>query len=422
MMRISESSIQKKWYSKIWIIIPCVIFVGFSIYLILDYYGPREIMIKPDTVMGMPVFRVEDEELIVQEFDKEGSLWVTRGMWAYQKEPRTNKFLRRFHIPTGPSIFWLRNFSLIRRLTLRPECVELLIMPDEKALAMSDGCMWYRPGYEKKFKKTLTLRHYGIGIGQGIRNDGWDILNDGTILFGEYFRNANRSDVCLYASMDNGESWRVVHKFPPGKIRHIHAVQQDPYEDKAWILTGDNKHEPMICWTDDGGRTLNIIGEGSQKWRVTQLVFTENALFWGTDTDLPRDVGLYRYDRKLKKIEKLSSTKGTVLYATRLAGGTIVMSTQSSKGSLSGKPENKTRLIIIQDEKNVVSVVFGEMASPKKYAKLRFQRRQGNNSLVISVLNHKEYNNDLLIIPEKSLIDFVDRNLLEGKRLSSLRD
>ncbi len=358
-------------------------------------------MVKSDAVMGMPVFRVEDEELIVQEYDKEGSLWVTRGMWAYQMKPGTNKFVRRFHIPTGPSIYWLRNFSLIRRLTLRPECVELLLMPNGKALAMSAGRIWYRPGYKEKIKETFTLRHYGIGIGQGIRNDGWDILNDGKILFGEYFVNKNRSIVRLYCSQDNGENWRIIHEFPPGKTRHIHAIQQDPFEDKAWVLTGDNKHEPMISWTDDGGNTLNAIGRGTQKYRATQLVFTDKFLFWGADTDHPKDGGIYRYDRKLKKIEKFSSSKGVVLYATRLTGGTIVMSTQSTKGSL-GKKETKTRLIIIQDEKNVVSSVFGEEASRKKYAKLRFQRRQGNNSLVISVLNHKEYNNDLLIIPENS--------------------
>lgn len=421
MLRMKESSIQKFRFNNIWFLISCIIFAGLSTYFILDYYGPREIMVKPDAVMGMSLFRVEDEELIVQEYDKEDSLWVTRGMWAYQMKPRTNKFVRRFHIPSGPSIYWLRNFSLIRSLTKRPECVELLVMPDGKALAMSAGKIWCRPGYKEKFKETIVLRHYGVGIGQGIRNDGWDMLNDGRILFGEYFRNRNSSNVCLYGSRDNGESWRVAHEFPPGKIRHIHAIQKDPFGDKAWVLTGDNKHEPMISWTDDGGNTLNIIGQGAQKYRATQLVFTNNAVFWGSDTDHPKDGGIYRYDRKLKKIEYFSSTTGIVLYATRLAGGTIVMSTQSSKGSFS-KKETKTRLIIIRDEKKVVSMDFGEEDSRKKYAKLRFQRRQGNNSLVISVLNHKEYNNDLLIIPEYSIKDFVDRNIIKEKRLITLRD
>ncbi len=410
---MKNSTIHKFCINKKSLFILFVVFVGFSTYFILDYYGPREIMVKSDTVLGMPVFRVEDEELIVQEYDKEGSLWVTRGMWAYQMKPGANKFVRQFHIPTGLSIFWLRNFSLIRRLTLRSECVELLLLADKKALAMSAGRIWYRAGMKEKFQESLTLRHYGIGIGQGIRNDGWDILKDGRILFGEYFRNKNRSNVRLYSSQDNGENWRVAHEFPPGKIRHIHAIQQDPYIDKAWVLAGDNNHEPMISWTGDGGNTQNTIGQGIQKYRATQLVFTNNYLFWGADTDHPKHIGIYRYDRKLKKTEKFFSTKGVVLYATRLAGGTIVMSTQSTKGSLS-KKETKTRLIIIQDEKKVFSTIFGEMDSPKRYAKLRFQRRQGNNSLVITVLNHKKYNNDLFIIPEHSLNGFVDKNLFSS--------
>ena len=415
MIPFKESSIQKTTLNKKWILISCVIFSVLITYLTLDYYGPSEIMVNPDTVMGMPVFRVEDEELIVQEYDKEGSLWVTRGLWAYEMKPRTNKFVRRFHIPTGPTIYWLRNFSVIRRITLRPECVELLVMPEGKALSMSAGRIWYRPGYKKRFKETFALRHYGIGIGQGIRNDGWDILNDGRILIGEYFMNKNSSNVRLYCSQDKGENWHIVHEFPQGKIRHIHAVQQDPYEDKAWILTGDTSDEPMVAWTEDGGQTLNKIGQGSQKYRVTQLVFTNNALIWGADTGHPKECGIYRYDRKMKKIEKLSTTKGVVLYATKLTGGIIAMSTHSTdKLGMRGIQDTKTKVIIIKDEKNVVSFEFGEMDSRMKYAKLRFQRRQGNKSLVISVLNHKEYNNDLLIIPEYSLKGIVDRDLMKG--------
>ena len=109
---MKESSIQKFRFLKIRLLILCLILAGFSTYLILDYYGPHEIMVKSDVVMGMPVLRVENEELIVQEYDKEGSLWVTRGMWAYQMKPQKNKFVRRFHIPTGPSIFWLRNLNV----------------------------------------------------------------------------------------------------------------------------------------------------------------------------------------------------------------------------------------------------------------------------------------------------------------------
>jgi hypothetical protein len=62
---MKKSSVHKFQFNKIRFLISSIIFVGLSTYFILDYYGPREIMAKSDVVMGMPVFRVEDEELIV---------------------------------------------------------------------------------------------------------------------------------------------------------------------------------------------------------------------------------------------------------------------------------------------------------------------------------------------------------------------
>ena len=71
---MKKSHIQKFRFNKTRIFISCIIFTGLSTYLVWDYFGPREIIVKPDVIMGMSLFRVEDEELIVQEHDKEGSL------------------------------------------------------------------------------------------------------------------------------------------------------------------------------------------------------------------------------------------------------------------------------------------------------------------------------------------------------------
>jgi hypothetical protein len=398
------------WFKKELFWIPLAIFIVLVAYLGWDYRGPLEIPLQPDNACGLPCLQADD--LLVQGHDSEGNLWATRGMVAYQLLKGDSKFIRQYHIPTGLSIFWLRNFSVVRRVTLRPECVELLPMSDGEACAMSAGRMWYRPANGEDFEETLTLPHYGIftGQGQGVRNDGLVRLNDGTILLGEYFRNDERTNVRIYSSKDNGKTWQVAYNFRPDQIRHVHAIQQDSYSEKAWICTGDENWESMVAWTSNGGKTLNPIGQGSQIWRVCQLAFTEEALLWGTDTGSAAVSGIYRWDRTTHKLTKLVDVPGEMFYATRLAGGTIVMSTV--RDGVKNEKDDKTRLWIVMHGKNVASIVCGTWASSRKYAKLRFQRDQGSTSLYMTCLNHQEYNDgDLIVISEKVL-----RAVAEGVR------
>jgi len=381
--------------------IPFIITITlFAVYLAWDYHGPLEIPLQADNAWGLPCLRAED--LLVQGHDPERHLWATRGLVAYRLRESDSKFIRQYHIPTTFSIFWLRNFSIVRCLTLRPECVELLPMLNGEACAMSAGHMWYRSAHGENFEKTLTLPHYGISTGQGVRNDGLVKLRDGTILLGEYFMNKDRTNVCIYTSKDNGRTWQVAYDFQPGQTRHIHAVQRDPYTEKVWVCTGDRNRECMVAWTRDSGKTLNPIGRGSQVWRVCQLAFTKDALLWGTDTGEGTVSGIYRWDRKTHELSKLVDLPGEMFYATRLAKGTIVMSTVCN-GSKNER-DDKTRLWIVTDAKNVASIVCGTRASSRKFAKLRFQRDQGSPWLYMTCLNQKEYNDgDLIVISEKAL-------------------
>ena len=390
----------RRWFKLklLWILSAVLIVIG--VYLTLDYRGPLEIKLQADIVDGLPSLRAKD--LLVQGHDPAGYLWATRGMVAYRLSKSKDTFVRQYHIPTGLSIFWLRNFSIVRRLTLRPECVELLPMLHGEACAMSAGFMWYRPVHGKHFIKSLILFHYGIFTGQGIRNDGLVRLKDGTILFGEYFANKHRTNVKIYSSSDNGKTWQVVHNFEPDQIRHVHAIQQDPYTVKAWICTGDSNKDSMISWSTDGGKTIHPIGQGSQMWRVCQLVFTKEALFWGADTPNGNVSGIYRWDRKTHEITKLGSVAGEIFYGTRLAEGTIVMST--TRDGAGNERNDKTRLWILIDDKKVTPIIFGTRYSQRKYAKLRMQRDQGSNSLYLTCLNQKEFGDgDLIVISEKEL-------------------
>lgn len=399
------TSTTKNNYLRKYLVKSLLVFMVIAIvYLYIDYRGPEKISLKNDIAFGIPCLKASD--LVVQEFDKNDNLWATRGMIIYKLKKGEDKFFRIAHVPTGFSIYWLRNFSLVRRLTIRPECVEMTTSGTGDIYALSAGKIWLLHANNKVFHETFELSNYGFGD-QGIRNDGIINIDDSTSFLGEYFQNPNRNLVRLYKSIKNMSSWEVAYQFQPGQIRHIHSVQKDPYTGKLWVCTGDDNKESMIAWSNDKFKTIQRIGQGSQIWRVCQLIFTEEDVIWGTDTDSEDDAGIYRWDKGTAELTKLQKIDGAIFFGTRLKNGTIVMS--SNRQGLSIEKDSKTRLYIISEENKITTIEFGTWDHKKpgfwfKYSMLRFQRNQGSSSLAISCLNQKEFmDSELVIISEEIL-------------------
>lgn len=203
-------------------------------------------------------------------------------------------------------------------------------------------------------------------------------------------------------------SWEEAFEFKPGHIRHIHAIQKDPYTEKLWVLTGDSDEESMIAWSNNEFRSILEIGHGSPIWRVCQLIFTEKEIYWGTDTEIDGFSGIYRWDKETAEIEKLQKVNGCVFFGTRLANGTIVMSTNREGDS--NELDNRTHLLILTKDNKIKSFKCGTWNHNKKgfwfkYAMLRFQRNQGGPKLVMTCLNQKEFpDGELIMISEETLL------------------
>jgi hypothetical protein len=375
--------------------------------LIIDFRGPSTIPLKKSVAFGFPCLRARD--LVVQEYDKDGNLWATRGMIIYELKKSDDKFTRVAHIPTGFTILWLRNFSIIRKLTIRPECVEMT-KSVKGICALSGGKMWFLDRDKKRFLKTMQLSNYGMGD-QGIRNDGILNFKDSLILIGEYFRNSERQSVKIFKTNPDFHSWQTAREFVPGAIRHIHSIQADPFTRKLWICTGDNDKESFIGYSDGLSDSIMPIGKGNQTWRSCQLVFTKEAVYWGTDTGSEEYAGIYRWDRETSNFEKLGKIEGASFYATRLSKGTIVMSTD--REGLPNERNSKTQLIFLTDGNKITCFDGGTWKHKKKgfwfkYALLRFQRYEGSPSLAITCLNQKELpDSELVIISEDDILSAV---------------
>ncbi len=388
-----------------YLIIATAILLCVVTFILLEYQGPKYIYVNKDNIFGRDCLRAKD--LIIQEFDSAGNLWGSRGMIIYRMKKLDDKFIRIAHLPSSSLFFWLNNFRFVRKLTMKPECIEMTIVGDNIIVAFSSGIMWYYEPERKKFRKTLKLAHYGIGIGRGIMSNGLLKTNYNSLFVGEYFRNRKRQHVRIYKSKNSGLTWEIAHEFRPGIIRHIHALKVDPHTGKLWICTGDRDNESMIGWSDDEYKSITPIGQGSMIWKACHLAFTEEAVYWGTDSDSEDLAGIYRWDKKSTKLTCLTKIDGAVYYSTKLANGTIVMSTGVE--SLPYEKDNRTYMFLINKEDQITKIQCGtrEIRKPNfrnSYAIIRFQRNPINNSLVLSCLNQKETSDgDLLIFNEDAV-------------------
>jgi hypothetical protein len=119
------------------------------------------------------------------------------------------------------------------------------------------------------------------------------VCHDGDeILLGEYPLDDTVPRV--RRSTDGGRSWQTVVTLP--EVRHVHAVQRDPYSGDLWVTTGDEDHECLIGRLRDDA--FVPVGGGSQRWRAVELAFTPDAVLWGTDCPYADRNDLFRLDRE----------------------------------------------------------------------------------------------------------------------------
>lgn len=152
----------------------------------------------------------------------------------------------------------------------------------------------------------------------------------------QYALNRDRSQaIRLWRSDDDGKSFREIRRFEPGEVRHIHFVQQDPFDGALWIGTGDRDNESAL-WRSMDGDTWELIGSGAQTWRAIGLGFTAAAVVWGTDAgvDAPGfDNVAVSWSRLTRQISVEQSVQGPVHGIGSMPGGRVVLTTGCEGGS-----------------------------------------------------------------------------------------
>jgi hypothetical protein len=155
----------------------------------------------------------------------------------------------------------------------------LAILPSGELIGAVPGAIVTLAPQATEFRETHTIT-------RGTRPLHLTATPNGIIYWGEYFDNASRDEVHIYASGDQGRTWHVAYTFPKGAIRHVHNIVHDPWQDCLWILTGDYGDECRILRASFDLSRMDVVLKGNQHARAVAAVPTENGLYFSTDTPL----------------------------------------------------------------------------------------------------------------------------------------
>ena len=82
---------------------------------------------------------------------------------------------------------------------------------------------------------------------------------------------------------------------------------------------------------DESFSNINILGDGSQKWRAVSAFFKENEVYWLMDSPLETST-LIKYDRKKNKISNLQEFPAPIYYSLSFTDGGYLIGTTHEPG------------------------------------------------------------------------------------------
>lgn len=203
-------------------------------------------------------------------------------------------------------------------------------LPSGTRVATANGWLYRLTG--RQFAAVFRFPGFRKPARAGVLAD-----DRGRLWVAQYSLNDDRSQpVQLYRSDDDAQTFRAVHTFAAGAVRHLHFVQQDPHDGSIWLGTGDRDQEAALWRSADGDTSFERVGGGSQFWRATSLAFTDDAVVWGTDagSDAPAVANVaVAMRRGSSSLAFERALQGPVHGATALPGGRVLLASGCEGGA-----------------------------------------------------------------------------------------
>lgn len=253
---------------------------------------------------------------LVLQHDDGTTLWATRGFAVYRSRGGS-AFERVLSLRPRLGKAWGGYLASLRFRFGYQELIELLPLEDERLVVFAAGDVYTVDLGTGEVERTHRLRYFGRGKGRGLMAFGLTRDQDGAIYFGEYTTEPEAHPICIWKSSDDGRTWHDAFEFPAGTVRHIHAVQLDPYDGALWVGTGDRNDECYVGVSHDGAASFRWIAQGAQTCRTCGFAFFPDAVLWGMDAD-HKPNRLIRLQRENGAIDSHAELPGVTFYHRKL--------------------------------------------------------------------------------------------------------
>lgn len=124
-------------------------------------------------------------------------------------------------------------FRILRRLFRLDKCNVVLNFKKNGAIIIYQKYIYFYCLKKKKLSIVSKLKNH-----RNVLHNSIAVTKNG-IFFGEYGPNKYKTKVPVWASFNDGRSWKIIYNFPCKLIKHIHGIYNDPFENNLWITTGD---------------------------------------------------------------------------------------------------------------------------------------------------------------------------------------
>lgn len=265
-------------------------------------------------------------------------LYVSRGYDLYSARMTASHFQLQKVARYSPE--WRRRISSKAALTsrlFRDGFHALSVLPSGNLVAAVPGALAILKAGETEFQVMHKIE-------RGTRPLHIATTPAGRVFWGEYFDNAQRSEVHIFGSSDGGLTWDIAHTFPARSIRHVHNIVYDYWERCLWIFTGDHGSECKIIRASADLSSLDEVMAGSQQCRAVAALTGPEGIYFASDTPLEKN-HIYLRDRS-GGVHKLESISSSSIYGCRNRNG-IFFSTMVEPSNV-----NRTRNVKLVGSSN----------------------------------------------------------------------
>jgi hypothetical protein len=165
--------------------------------------------------------------------------------------------------------------SIIAGMYVMPDGMIFVSTDDDTHDRAKDCRIWRSRDGGRTFTLVKTIVE-GCALNWSFTSD-----RENNLYLGEYGPKMPDCSKTVWKTSDFGDTWAAALTFPNVDGIHVHVVAVDPYTDNVWASNGDFGY-CGIWVSEDHGATWKKVRENSAP---TSVVFTEDAIWWGEDTD-----------------------------------------------------------------------------------------------------------------------------------------